>query len=264
MAYRYKLRAQRDSLAQASGGFRGVRRSTPLLKDDPPPCPSPRRGRETSSPTTGTASVARCDGRYDEAMATGLGRRAARERDSFARASGGLRGGATQRPPAQRRATMPNGMADSSVQVRPAEPPIAEAAADDLQRARRRAEALRLPFDPLEAIPEDAELWAAAPLELLVRFHCVPVGRAGRRLVLAFGGLEDLARIDDAEFQLGHPIDAVVAPHGRVADGLAAPSGRRDAPGAGQRVAAAAARRRRRDRRGGPAAPARPRARSCA
>jgi type IV pilus assembly protein PilB len=85
---------------------------------------------------------------------------------------------------------------------------------------RRRAEALRLPFDSLERLPDDPELWAEAPLDLLVRYHCVPMGRAGKRLVLAFGGLEDLARVDDAEFQLGRPIEAVVAPAERVAEAL--------------------------------------------
>ena len=111
-------------------------------------------------------------------------------------------------------------MADSWTQVRPAEPPVAEAAAEDLQRARRRAEALRLPFDPLERVPDDPDLWAEVPLELMVRFGCIPVGRAGARLVLAFGGLDDILKVDEAEFHLGRPIDAVVAPEGRVADVL--------------------------------------------
>src|SRR5262245_32272444 len=91
---------------------------------------------------------------------------------------------------------------------------------DERERARAQAEALRLPFDPLDHIRDDPDLWAEAPLELLVRFHCVPVGRAGRRLVLAFGGLDDLARADEAELHLGRPIDAVVAPAGRVAEAL--------------------------------------------
>ncbi len=80
------------------------------------------------------------------------------------------------------------------------------------------AEALRLPFDPLDRLPEDPLLWNEAPLEFLVRFRCVPVGRRGARLVLAFGGLEDPLKIDEAEFHLGRPIDAVVAPLERVAE----------------------------------------------
>jgi type II secretory ATPase GspE/PulE/Tfp pilus assembly ATPase PilB-like protein len=91
---------------------------------------------------------------------------------------------------------------------------------DDHEQARRQAEALRLPFDPLDPLPDDAALWAETPLELLVRFHCIPLARVGQRLVLAFGGLEDFSRADDAEFQLGRPIDAVVAPAGRVAEAL--------------------------------------------
>ena len=111
-------------------------------------------------------------------------------------------------------------MADSWTRVRPAEPPSAEPLSDDVQRAQRRAEALRLPFDPLEHVPDDPDLWAEVPLELMVRFGCIPVGRSGARLVLAFGGLEDVQRIDEAEFHLGRPIDGVVAPEARVADVL--------------------------------------------
>jgi len=80
------------------------------------------------------------------------------------------------------------------------------------------AEALRLPFDPLDRPPEDPLLWNEVPLEFLVRFHCVPVGRRGTRLVLAFGGLEDPLKVDEAEFHLGRSIDAVVAPPERVAE----------------------------------------------
>ncbi len=50
-----------------------------------------------------------------------------------------------------------------------------------------------------------------------MRFACVPVGREDGRLVLAFGGLDDLERVDDAEFHLGQPIEPVVAPASRVA-----------------------------------------------
>jgi type IV pilus assembly protein PilB len=87
------------------------------------------------------------------------------------------------------------------------------------------AEALHLPFDPLERPAADSALWNEVPLEFLVRFHCVPVARQGARLVLAFGGLEDPLRVDEAEFHLGRPIDAVVAPHERVAEILRAHRG---------------------------------------
>ena len=41
---------------------------------------------------------------------------------------------------------------------------------------------------------------------------CVPLRVEGGRLVLAFGDLMDLQRVDDLEFLLDRPIEAVVAP----------------------------------------------------
>jgi type IV pilus assembly protein PilB len=87
-------------------------------------------------------------------------------------------------------------------------------------RLRAQAAALWLPFDPLEALPDDAALWREAPLDVLVRFDCVPLGHRGGRLVLAFGGPVELSRIDDAERALGRPIDAVIAPPRRVEEAL--------------------------------------------
>jgi len=84
--------------------------------------------------------------------------------------------------------------------------------------SQARASELGLPFDPLATIPDAPELWSQAPLEFLVRFHAVPIGQIGQRLVLAFGGLEDPQKIDEAEFHLGRPIEARVAPAARVAE----------------------------------------------
>jgi type II secretory ATPase GspE/PulE/Tfp pilus assembly ATPase PilB-like protein len=89
-----------------------------------------------------------------------------------------------------------------------------------LEQARRQAAALHLPFEPLDPHDDDPELWAEVPLELLVRFGCVPVERKGRRLVLAFGGLEDPTKVDEIEFLLGRPVEAVVAPRERVEQAL--------------------------------------------
>ncbi|HKC10501.1 MAG TPA: GspE/PulE family protein [Vicinamibacteria bacterium] len=85
------------------------------------------------------------------------------------------------------------------------------------ERARAQARALGLSFEPLEGVPDDPALWSEAPLELLVRFGCAPVAREGARLILAFGDLEDLSRVDELEFLLERPLQAVVAPAERVA-----------------------------------------------
>jgi type IV pilus assembly protein PilB len=82
----------------------------------------------------------------------------------------------------------------------------------------RQAEALRLPFEPLEQPVDDPSLWSEVPLELMVRYGCVPIRREGARLVLAFGGLDDLLKVDELEFLLARPIEAVVSPRHRVED----------------------------------------------
>ena len=107
-------------------------------------------------------------------------------------------------------------MPDPRTPARAASPPAASES--DAEQARRQAGRLQLPFDPLETPPDDASLWAETPLELLVRFGCVPVGREDGRLVLAFGGLDDFTRVDEAEFHLGRPIEPVVAPAARVSE----------------------------------------------
>ena len=94
------------------------------------------------------------------------------------------------------------------------------AAPSDALLAEDKAASLRLPFEPLDSLPDDASLWEGVPLELMVRHGCVPVRRDGGRLVLAFGGLEDVLEVDEVEFHLGRPIDAVVAPRSRVAEVL--------------------------------------------
>jgi type II secretory ATPase GspE/PulE/Tfp pilus assembly ATPase PilB-like protein len=77
--------------------------------------------------------------------------------------------------------------------------------------------ALDLPLEPLDEDPADPTLWSDVPLELLVRYSCVPVRREGQRLVLAFAFLEDPTRVDELEFLLERPVEAVLAPAERVA-----------------------------------------------
>jgi type II secretory ATPase GspE/PulE/Tfp pilus assembly ATPase PilB-like protein len=93
-------------------------------------------------------------------------------------------------------------------------------ASDDAERARSQAAALLLPFEPLDRVPEGTELWAAAPLDLLVRLVCVPVRVEEARLVVAFADLHDMERVDELEFLIERPIEAVVAPARRVAAAL--------------------------------------------
>jgi type IV pilus assembly protein PilB len=107
-------------------------------------------------------------------------------------------------------------MADAKVTV-PPELAARPSAGDDEACARERAAALGLPFEPLDYPPTDPALWNEVPLELLVRYSCVPLRREGQRVVLAFGGLGGLETVDELEFLLERPIEAAVAPAERVA-----------------------------------------------
>src|SRR5512145_630312 len=73
------------------------------------------------------------------------------------------------------------------------------------------------PLEPLERGPDDPTLWAEVPLELLVRYSCVPVRREGERIVLAFASLDDPTKVDELEFLLERPVEPVLAPAERVA-----------------------------------------------
>jgi len=83
-------------------------------------------------------------------------------------------------------------------------------------KARAEADTLLLPFEPLDEGVLDPGLWSEVPLELLVRYSCVPVRREGGRLVLAFAGLDDPGRVDELEFLLERPVEPVIAPADRV------------------------------------------------
>ena len=76
--------------------------------------------------------------------------------------------------------------------------------------------ALELKREPLDDAPDDPALWAEVPLELLVRYGCVPVRREGERIVLAFGAPEGEARLDELEYALERPLEAVLAPAEQV------------------------------------------------
>jgi type II secretory ATPase GspE/PulE/Tfp pilus assembly ATPase PilB-like protein len=104
----------------------------------------------------------------------------------------------------------------------PSEPPAASGEAVPRQgaapsRDQERARALGIPFDALEGFTDDHALWQQVPLDLMARFSCVPIGHSGGRLLLAFGGLDDVTKVDEVELLLGRPIDAVVAPEEVVA-----------------------------------------------
>jgi type IV pilus assembly protein PilB len=92
---------------------------------------------------------------------------------------------------------------------------------DDEALARQQAEEHGLAFEPLTEVSADPAVWGDISVDVMVRYLFVPLGEnADGRLALAFGGLENPQRIDEVEFLLGRPIDALVAPSSRVEDVL--------------------------------------------
>jgi type II secretory ATPase GspE/PulE/Tfp pilus assembly ATPase PilB-like protein len=88
------------------------------------------------------------------------------------------------------------------------------------ESAAATARAVPLPFEALEPLPDDPGLWSGVPLDLMIRHSCVPVRREGGRLVIAFGALGSILEVDEVEFHLDRPIEAVIAPRERVMDAL--------------------------------------------
>jgi len=78
--------------------------------------------------------------------------------------------------PAGAQRTRSNGDAGSTPASR-----TPDTAASDVESARRQAARLNLLFDSLDRYPDDPGLWSQVPIELMVRFGCVPVDRAGGR-----------------------------------------------------------------------------------
>ena len=96
------------------------------------------------------------------------------------------------------------------------------------------------PREALDHAPDDPTVWSEVPLELLVRFSCVPVRREGERIVLAFASLDDPTKVDELEFLLERPIEPVAGPVRARRDPAAPPPGRRGPARAGERGPAAA------------------------
>ncbi len=108
-------------------------------------------------------------------------------------------------------------MTKSGIDTAPGAPAAGAASPDHGEEA---ADARGYPFESLDTPSDDPRLWSKVPLELLVRYSCVPVRMNGSRLLLAFSNLDDPGQIDDLEYQLGQPIDAAIAPGQRVSEVL--------------------------------------------
>jgi len=76
--------------------------------------------------------------------------------------------------------------------------------------ARARAERLGLEFVDLQDVEIDLSLFETIPVELMFRYHFVPIRRSGERLIVAVVDPTDVLMIDELELLLGTPIEVSV------------------------------------------------------
>ncbi len=76
--------------------------------------------------------------------------------------------------------------------------------------ARARAERLGLDFVDVQDVEIDLSLFQTIPVDLMFRYHFVPIRRRGDRLVVAVVDPTDVLMIDELELLLGTPIEIVV------------------------------------------------------
>ncbi len=84
--------------------------------------------------------------------------------------------------------------------------------------ARRLAEKLRLPFDPLDEFHVDPELFRTIPVDVMLRYHFLPLRAEGDVLHVVMADPSDVVMVNEVEMALARPLEIAVAPGHRIAD----------------------------------------------
>lgn len=83
-------------------------------------------------------------------------------------------------------------------------------------QAQALADTLRLPFTDLADFEMDRETLTLMPVQLMQRYNCLPLGREGNQLKLAFSDQKLLNEIEELELLTKKRITLVVAPRERI------------------------------------------------
>jgi type IV pilus assembly protein PilB len=86
------------------------------------------------------------------------------------------------------------------------------------QQAAALAERLGLPFDPLEEFHVDADLFRTIPVEIMLRYHFLPLSSEGETLHVVMADPSDVVKLNEVELALARPLEVAVAPAGRIAE----------------------------------------------
>jgi type IV pilus assembly protein PilB len=88
----------------------------------------------------------------------------------------------------------------------------------DVAKAQALAQRLGLPYEDLTNFRVDPELLRHIPIEVMLRYQFVPLGREGDVVVVAMADPSDVLMVDEVELALGAPVEVRVAPKNRIAE----------------------------------------------
>ena len=80
------------------------------------------------------------------------------------------------------------------------------------------AERLGLPFDPLDEFHVDADLFRTIPVEVMLRYHFLPLRSDGETLHVVMADPSDVVKLNEVELALARPLEVTVSPGSRIAD----------------------------------------------
>jgi len=89
---------------------------------------------------------------------------------------------------------------------------------EDEQVARALAERLELPYDPLDEFHVDPELFRTIPVEVMLRYHFLPLRSEGETLHVIMADPSNVVSLNDVESILARPLEVAVGPASRIAD----------------------------------------------
>jgi type IV pilus assembly protein PilB len=89
---------------------------------------------------------------------------------------------------------------------------------EDEQEARALAERLGLPFDSLDEFHVDPELFRTIPVEVMLRYHFLPLRSEGEVLHVVMADPSNVISLNEVELTLARPLEVAVGPANRIAD----------------------------------------------
>jgi len=89
---------------------------------------------------------------------------------------------------------------------------------EDEQEAQALAERLGLPYDPLDEFHVDPELFRTIPVEVMLRYHFLPLRSEGEILYVIMADPSNVISLNEVELALARPLEVAVGPASRIAD----------------------------------------------